>query len=1044
MKKVISIILILVLLVSIVSVAPTITATETLPPSFAAAHDDYVFKRGENMYPTEKRFAFNDESYIKDEEVKREVYPVNELGTTRDFNLCPPEDGITIFISYRTDCHHYAGVRKFFKSLSVATWLDDPRIRIVVVDSTVFDNGGYPMETTEFAEKFAPGCSQNIEWYKDNTQYRLWYYRWMEVIGETGYMLPNSDGGLWSPVVAILSHGKTQDDYGNTVPSYVMDYVAGDEDMLNTSVLEETVSYIFPDMKEQMTTYDPPQDEIWTVGIQGERDYDAIQVGYRRLAETRKLYFPDDDIVLDPEITECAMQRAAELAMNFSHTRPDGRTCFTIEDDLNCSVDIAGENIEFNNATLNNPELTPSENAEIALTAWWNSEGHRNNMMNTKWNRVGIGCFNIDGIMYWVQLFAGDEYNGGPLCEKTGTETVVAPVRTTNDHLNLSIKLSSQVEIGKPMEYVITHIFKNDDFAHYFCPIVPLEYDSTIKNSDGSTLATVKRGENGYSLEITATQSGNGIMNVRLAPEQKSTLPVRVYTKTAHTHRYTDWGRYVESSCTVKGYDRRYCSCGHYEDSEKLPEKHSYVSVKGKSPTCVYVGKTDGQQCQYCLEWLEPQYDIPALGHTEHIFSEYVAPTCSSYGFKAGIDCSVCGTIIQGAAQLSKLPHTEVDIPEVKGNCKTTGSKDGKKCSTCGKTTKNPISTGLGEHDFEILEAVPATCTSTGLTEGRVCKNNCGSGTIEQKKTPKTDHNLVPVPGKAATCQGPGKTQGTRCTTCDLYYDGAVIPQRGHNYQTVKGKAATCKSTGLTEGKKCTMCNTYSVKQEVIAKTGHTYSNGCDTSCNVCGAKRNVKHNYSSKITKATTRKNGQSYKQCSKCNSTTSKTTIYKISTIKLSATSSTYNGKVKTPAVTVKDSKNNVIPSSYYTLSYSSGRRDVGTYKVTVKFKTKYSGSESLSFTVIPVKTTVSKVVSGKKSLTVSVAKKSSQVTGYEVQYSTNKNFSGAKTTIIKSYNTTNTTIKSLSAKKTYYIRVRTYKTVSGKKYYSVWSTYKSAKTK
>jgi len=156
------------------------------------------------------------------------------------------------------------------------------------------------------------------------------------------------------------------------------------------------------------------------------------------------------------------------------------------------------------------------------------------------------------------------------------------------------------------------------------------------------------------------------------------------------------------------------------------------------------------------------------------------------------------------------------------------------------------------------------------------------------------------------------------------------------------------------------------------------------------------------------------------------------------------TYNGKTKKPSVTVKDSKGKTISSKYYTVTYASGRKNVGKYKVTVKFKGNYSGTKTLYLTINPGKTTVKKVTGAKKSVKVYVTKKTTQVSGYQIQYSTSKKFTSAKTKTISSAKTTSATIKSLKAKKTYYVRVRTYKTVNGKKYYSGWSSYKSAKTK
>lgn len=110
-------------------------------------------------------------------------------------------------------------------------------------------------------------------------------------------------------------------------------------------------------------------------------------------------------------------------------------------------------------------------------------------------------------------------------------------------------------------------------------------------------------------------------------------------------------------------------------------------------------------------------------------------------------------------------------------------------------------------------------------------------------------------------------------------------------------------------------------------------------------------HNHTfkvTKLTKATLTKDGQITKVCTGCNISV-KTTIYKVSSIKLSATAYTYDGKVKTPSVIVKDSAGKTLKNGTdYTVKYSSGRKLPGTYKVAVAFKGNYSGSKTLSFSV------------------------------------------------------------------------------------------------
>jgi len=272
-----------------------------------------------------------------------------------------------------------------------------------------------------------------------------------------------------------------------------------------------------------------------------------------------------------------------------------------------------------------------------------------------------------------------------------------------------------------------------------------------------------------------------------------------------------------------------------------------------------------------------------------------------------------------------------------------------------------------------------------------------------------------------------------------------------HNYAAATcTKAKTCKVCGITSGKALghiytNTCDKNCNRCMATRSIKHTYTNACDTSCNVCKATRSITHSYKTTTTKATLTKNGSIVKKCTVCGKVASNTPIKYAKTFKLSTTVYTYTGKAITPSVTVKDSAGKSLKKNTdYTVSFASGRKNVGTYKVTVKMIGKYSGTQTLTFKINPPKTTVSKLTAGKKSITVAITKKSTQVTGYQVQYSTSKTFSKATTKTISSYKTTKYSLKKLSAKKVYYVRVRTYKTVGKTKYYSGWSTYRYVKTK
>ena len=204
-------------------------------------------------------------------------------------------------------------------------------------------------------------------------------------------------------------------------------------------------------------------------------------------------------------------------------------------------------------------------------------------------------------------------------------------------------------------------------------------------------------------------------------------------------------------------------------------------------------------------------------------------------------------------------------------------------------------------------------------------------------------------------------------------------------------------------------------------------------------------------ITKATISQDGKVVTKCTACNEITNTETIYKASTVKLSATSYTYNGKARKPTVTVKDSNGKKLKSGTdYTVSYASGRKNVGKYNVKIKFQGNYTGTKTLSFTIIPKQTSISKLTATKKGFEVKWKKQSSQTTGYQIQYSTKKNFKGSttKNVTVNKNKTVTKSISKLSANKKYYVRIRTYKTlkVNGKstKIYSDWSKAKTVKTK
>lgn len=201
-------------------------------------------------------------------------------------------------------------------------------------------------------------------------------------------------------------------------------------------------------------------------------------------------------------------------------------------------------------------------------------------------------------------------------------------------------------------------------------------------------------------------------------------------------------------------------------------------------------------------------------------------------------------------------------------------------------------------------------------------------------------------------------------------------------------------------------------------------------------------------VTKATINKNGKIVTTCSVCKKTLSTKIIPKISSVKLSSNTFTYNGKTIKPLVVVKDSKGKKINNANYTVAYSKGLKNVGNYKVTIKFKGNYSGTVNKTFTIIPKSTTLTNLSSSKKKVKVKWKKQVSQTNGYQLQYSLNSNFKSAKLLNVTNNKVTTKLISNLKSKKKYYVRIRTYKNVkvNGKstKIYSTWSKFLNVKVK
>ena len=363
-------------------------------------------------------------------------------------------------------------------------------------------------------------------------------------------------------------------------------------------------------------------------------------------------------------------------------------------------------------------------------------------------------------------------------------------------------------------------------------------------------------------------------------------------------------------------------------------------------------------------------------------------------------------------------------------------------------------------HNLTLVAAKAATCTTAGNSAYYTC-DGCdkwfadATGSVEI-----TDKTSVKIPAPGHTAGTEWKSDDTNhwhecsrchdkkdeaahdygsdnvCDTCGYY---KTVPHT-HNLTLVAAKAATCTEGGKEAYYKCEGCGKF---YEDVLGTKEI------TDLASWGNIAKIAHTTKQTVTKATPTANGKIVNYCSVCKKTLSTTVIPKASSIKLKVTSLTYNGKVRTPKVIVKDrTGKTLVKNTDYTVSYAKGRKYVGKYAVKITFKGKYSGTKTLYFTIKPKATSISSLKAGSKKFTVKWKKQATQTTGYQVQYSASSKFSKAKTVTVGKNTTVSKKISKLSGKKKYYVRVRTYKTVkiNGKsiRIYSGWSKAKAVTTK
>ena len=441
---------------------------------------------------------------------------------------------------------------------------------------------------------------------------------------------------------------------------------------------------------------------------------------------------------------------------------------------------------------------------------------------------------------------------------------------------------------------------------------------------------------------------------------------------------------------------------------------HTYGSaVITKQPTCTAEG-TKTKTCTQCGATV-----TETIPKTSHKYADtVVAPTCAANGYTLH-KCSVCGTSYKDNTTKATGHSYGSTVVTKQPTCTSEGAAI-KTCTKCNVTVTEKLP--AKGHTAVTDKGYPATCTTAGKTDGSHC-SVCGAVIKAQTTITATGHKSSGwITDKAASIGVKG-SKHKECTVCKKVLETAEIPALSR-ISISKASVTLSTSTYAYDGKTKKPGVTVKLSGKTL-KNGTDYTVSYSNNTKVGTAKVTItgKGNYTGSVSKTFKIKNN--FK----------KATVSGIST-------KAFTGKNITQSITVKYNGKTLKNGTDYTVSYSNNKK-IGTATVKIAGKGSYTGTITKTFKINPAKQEIQKLTAKSKAFFVDWAQKGS-ATGYEIQYATNSKFTRAKKVTITNNKTDKTTVSKLSGKKKYYVRVRSYTTVKGTKYYGAWSASKSVTTK
>ena len=522
--------------------------------------------------------------------------------------------------------------------------------------------------------------------------------------------------------------------------------------------------------------------------------------------ETKTRYDNLNELAYDYDLERIATKRAAELALLFDHGRPNGESFFSIYEEEGITYRAAGENIAMGYRT-----------AEAVNAAWredgepYNGQGHRRNMLNPKFNCVGIGHVYLDGCHYWVEEFA----------YRTSVNTTETTANDSEQTMSLSVpkskvtglkvafdKTSYSLRTGESTEVKLTAkltVFGSDTIVT----------DLPAISVNDPSIATYSNGK------ITGVAEGSTTLTASLYGLTAADMPtINVY----RCEHHWDQGEIItEATCTEEGEKKFTCSiCGDEKTEKVSATGHQHTEIRNKKEaTCKETGYSGDTWCKDCgKKILSGQTIAKTEDHSWDAGKVTTKATCTEEGEKT-FTCSICGD--EKTEKVSATGHQHTEIRNKKeATCKEEGYSGDTWCKDCGKKILSGQAIAKTEdHSWNQGEITKEpTCKEEG--EKTFTCSICGNTKTEKVST--TDHQHMEIRNqKNPTCKEAGYSGDTYCADCGVkIFSGQTIAKtKNHNWD---GGVITTEPTCTERGEKtftCTICGNTNTKK--VNATGHSY-----------------------------------------------------------------------------------------------------------------------------------------------------------------------------------------------------------------------------